>query len=120
MLRNYFCQTLEGVGSPPVGWEIGHVTLHLIHPEEKAVVEAWRRGAFAVHPADGCHGVITHAPTGRGLWTARSMGHAAKMVEAIEPLADWQTVQPGINPALRDRTRKIIDEFEAAECGEHS
>lgn len=116
MIRNYFLETLESIdAAPPPGWVKGHVTLMLIHhPDERIAVEAWRHGCFAVHPAAKGHAVITHAPTGHSIWTARSMKEGAAIVEGIEPMADWSEIKPGSQPELRDRCRKVIDEIEAA------
>lgn len=110
-IRNYYLETTDC--APPNGWTRGHVTLHLVHPDERVAVEAWRRGAFAVHPTNACgHAVITHASTGRGIWTSRSMEEGALIVERIEPLANWEAIDVNEKPALRDKVRSVIDEIE--------
>lgn len=112
-IRNYYLETTDA--APPEGWARGYVTLRLIFPDERVAVEAWQRGAFAVHPTiRNGEAVITHAPTGTSIWTARSMEEGAKIVERIEPLADWSSVAVGPKPDLRQKVRDIINEVEHA------
>lgn len=115
MIRDYFHETLTAGRELPEGWSAGHVTIRLIHPDGKAAVEAWRRGCFAVHQGgDRGHAIITHATTGCGIWTARTMNEAAKIVDRILPLADWEAIdEPSSKrPELRDKIRSIINEIE--------
>lgn len=107
-IRNYFSET---IGPPPDGWQSGHVTLQLIHPDERVPVEAWVRGAFAIHGVVNSElVVITHVPSGKSVWTARDGRDATAIVEQIEPLTAWQTVKP--DTKLRDRVREIINKIE--------
>lgn len=112
-IRGEFAETV--VGMPPEGWTLGHVTLTLRNPPERIAVEAWRRGAFAVHeifwPESG--GRLTHAPTGLKIWRFPTMDEAAELAERIEPLADWGSILESV-PAGTDlypKVRNIIDEI---------
>lgn len=112
-IRGKFAETV--VGAPPEGWTLGHVTLTLHSPPERIAVEAWRRGAFAVHqvfwPESG--GRLTHAPTGLKIWCFASMDEAAELAEKIEPLADWNSIREMLpsGTELYPKVRTIIDEI---------
>jgi hypothetical protein len=110
-IRGGFSETV--IGAPPEGWTLGHVTLTLLNPEERVPVEAWRRGAFAVHEAEG-GGRLTHAPTGLRIWTCDTMDTAAELAQRIEGLADWESIKKMLPPKteLYPRVRSIIDEIE--------
>ncbi len=113
-IRNLFIETV--VGAPPDGWTLGHVTITLHHPNERIPVEAWRKGAFAVHPTENPNGArLTHAPTGLRIHSARSMDEAVEFAERIEPFYDWEAIKEKmpVGTKLYPKVRKIIDEFEA-------
>ena len=109
-----FAETV--VGQPPEGWALGHVTVTLRNKERKPI-EAWRRGAFAVHevfsPIKG--GRLTHAPTGLKIWFSGSMDEAAELAERLEPLADWSAITKALplGSDLYPKVREIIDAMEA-------
>lgn len=84
------------LGSPPEGWTLGHVTVSL--KSGRASVEAFRRGAFAVHEDVGNTFRLTHAPTGLLISTFDDMDCAAAAAEAIEPLADWNAITKEVPP----------------------
>lgn len=107
-IRGNYAETV--VGAPPEGWTLGHVTLFLRYPEERIPVEAWRRGAFAVHEGDG-GGLLTHAPTGLRIWSFATMDEAAELAEKIEPLADWGAIKDELpfGTELYPKVRDIID-----------
>lgn len=112
VVRGKFLETV--LHEPPEGWKHGHVTLTLRYPDERKAVQAWRRGAFAVHElADQKGARLTHAPTGFQIWTCDTMGRAAELAEAIEPLADWAAISEAI-PAgnhLYPKVRAVIDQI---------
>lgn len=94
MIREEFIETI--VERPPEGWTLGHVTIQLYYPEERIPVEAWRKGAFAVHERMGWAGkeaILTHAPTGLRINSFSTMDDAAECAEKIEPLTDWGAVE---------------------------
>lgn len=105
------------VGTPPGGWTLGHVTLTLRCPDRRFPVEAWRRGAFAVHevygPVPGAR--LTHAPTGLKIWFHGTMDEAVELAERLEPLADWGSITKALprGTELYPRVRAIIDEIES-------
>jgi hypothetical protein len=108
MIRGGFHETV--VGSPPEGWQIGHVTMQLLFPSELVQIEAWRRGAFAVHELT--YGArLTHAPTGLRIWNTCSMDQAAELAERLEGLADWDaiTATMPIGSDLYPKVKEIID-----------
>lgn len=113
MIRERYAETV--VGHPPEGWTIGHVTLRLLNPDERIPVEAWRRGAFAVHEAEG-GGRLTHAPTGLRIWTCRTIDDAAELAERIEALTDWDSIKKEMPPGsdLYPKVRDVIDRMEEA------
>lgn len=102
------------VESPPDGWLRGHVTLALRNPEERVPVEAWRRGAFAVHRTCAGGARLSHAPSGLGIWTFDNMDVAAEAAEQMEPLADWNsfTKEVPAGTELYPKVRSIIDKVE--------
>ena len=111
-IRNEFEETVSG--SPPEGWSLGHVTLTLKYPDERIPVEAWRRGAFAVHERTKKDWRLTHVPTGLHIWTAPTADVAAEFAEAIEPLADWDAIKT-MMPAGSDlypKVRAVMENFE--------
>lgn len=114
MIRGSYAETV--VGAPPDGWTLGHVTLTLRYPDERVPVEAWRRGAFAVHEAEG-GARLTHAPTGLRIWTFDTMDGATELAERIEPLADWSSFKEELRGPIGDdlypKVRGIIDEMDA-------
>jgi hypothetical protein len=115
MIRSQFIETV--VGSPPEGWTLGHLTLQLYRPEERIAVEAWRRGAFAIHERIDSEGnreaVLTHAPTGLRIDSFPTMDDAAECAEKIEPLADWSAISKrfesgsDLYPKIREIAYKI-------------
>lgn len=93
MIRQEFLTTV--VERPPEGWTLGYFTLNLHYPDERIPVEAWRRGAFAVHErvgSDGKQAVLSHAPTGLRINSFSTMDEAAECAEKIEPLTDWNAI----------------------------
>lgn len=85
-------------GTPPEGWTLGHVSLRLI-PERLETVEAWRRGAFAVHEPGRGSVRLTHAPTGLLIATFDDLDTAVVGAEAIEPLTDWGAISQKAPPS---------------------
>ena len=115
MIRGSYHETV--VGTPPEGWTLGHVTLTLRYPDERIPVEAWRRGAFAVHEVElGAR--LTHAPTGLRIWTCGTMDEAVELADRIEPLADWSAFKEELKGPIGDelypKVREVIDQMEAA------
>lgn len=104
------------VGTPPDGWTLGHATVVVL--DRRQPIEAWRRGAFAVHQVNSCDsgtGRLTHAPTGLRIWTCETMDQAAELAERIESLTDWggiKTILP-YGSDLYPKVREIIDQFSA-------
>jgi hypothetical protein len=101
------------LGSPPDGWTLGHATVDVLGRRKS--VEAWRRGAFAVHQVncESGKGRLTHAPTGLLIWTCESMDHAAELAERIENLTDWSAINKMI-PCGSDlflKVREIADQI---------
>ena len=99
------------VESPPEGWTRGDTKLRVADPAEIVKVEAWRRGAFAVHEVlldEGPYGLITHAPTGYRIAVCSTMDIAAEVAEAIEPLADWAAITER-SPEDRQLGRRVMD-----------
>lgn len=108
MIRDEFEEVL--IMSPPDRWARGHVTISLINPEEKHAIEAWRRGAFAVHELANGRASLTHAPTGLKIYIFDDMDKAAECAQAIEALTDWSAIT-GMMPAggdLLPKVREII------------
>jgi hypothetical protein len=113
-IRGIFNRTISG--SPFEGWQHGHVSLALRNPPERLPVEAWRRGAFAIHKTFGYDGEgarLTHAPTGLAIYTFETKGQAAECVKRIEPLADWDSIKSKMQSGsdLYHKVRPIIDEI---------
>jgi hypothetical protein len=112
-IRNEFLETC--VGSPPEGWTLGHVTMTLHHPEERIPVEAWRKGAFAVHPTENPAGArLSHAPTGLSIYQARSMDEAIEFADRIEPFTDWEAIKEKMpaGSTLYPKVRLVRMEFD--------
>jgi hypothetical protein len=108
------------VGSPPDGWSLGHVTVNLLNPEERIPVEAWRRGAFAVHDLSSGGARLTHAPSGLRIWSFRTKDEAVEATEAMEPFTDW-TAFTEVLPSGTDlypKVRKIVDEIDQRESAQ--
>lgn len=101
------------IGTPPDGWSLGHVTVTRRPHMKPKPVEAWRRGAFAVHEVNGEEGKgrLTHAPTGLQVWTFETMDKAAELAERIEPLTDWNAIKKEmpLGSDLYKKVRTIID-----------
>ena len=118
-IRGEFAETV--VGQPPEGWTLGHVTVTL-RDNKRVPIEAWRRGAFAVHevfsPNKG--GRLTHAPTGLKIWFSGTMDQAAELAEKLEPLADWNAITKALplGSDLYPKVRQVIDEMEATVAGQ--
>lgn len=102
------------LGNPPEGWILGHVTV--TKRESRKPVEAWRRGAFAVHQVNNCeegNGRLTHAPTGRAIWTFETLDLATELAEQIEQLTDWDAIksevpmQSDIYPKVREIAGRV-------------
>lgn len=98
-------------GKRPAGWTKGHVTLQLRHGTSLCV-EAWRRGAFAVHRVrlERGEGRLTHAPSGLQIWTFPTTTDAVELAEKIEGLADWGAIEKKMprGSALGKRVRNVI------------
>lgn len=112
MIRQEFSETI--VEKPPEGWTLGHVTLDLHYPDEHIPVEAWRRGAFAIHErvgSDGNRAVLTHAPTGLRINAFVTMDDAAECAEKIEPLTDWNAITKKFETGsdLFPKVRDVVD-----------
>jgi hypothetical protein len=115
MIRDQFEETI--VEKPPEGWTLGHVTLDLHYPDERLPVEAWRRGAFALHIRHGVEGkeaIITHVPTGMRInphYSFQTLDGAAECAEKLEPLANWDSIKKamGSGSDLYPKVRSIID-----------
>jgi hypothetical protein len=109
-----FAETL--VGSAPEGWTAGYVTVTLRNPDRRLPVEAWRRGAFAIHevlsPTGGFR--LSHAPTGLCIWSFEALEDAVELAEKIEPLADWNSFKKMLPPGteLYPKVRRVIDEID--------
>jgi hypothetical protein len=118
MIRNEFHEVLADV--PPEGWTRGHVSLHLRFPDERVSVEAWRRGAFAVHRVNESGANLTHAPTGFRIWTFRDLNSAAAAAAEMESLTDWNAIVDEMprDSDLYPLVRAIIDRIEGAQHGE--
>lgn len=102
------------VGTPPEGWSLGHVTVVLSDSSRKPI-EAWRRGAFAVHELEcESHSArLTHAPTGLNIWNCQTMDEAAELAERIERLTDWNAISKMLPPGsdLYPKVREIADQL---------
>lgn len=114
MIRQEFIETV--IEKPPSGWTLGHVTLDLHYPDERIPVEAWRRGAFAIHErvgSDGKQAVLTHAPTGLRINAFATMDDAAECAEKIEPLTDWNAIKQKFETGseLFPKVRDVVDEI---------
>jgi hypothetical protein len=97
--------------SPPNGWEYGTVDLFLRNPDRKHQVEAWRRGPFAVHEIENPKaGRLTHAPTGRHMFTVATLDDAARAAEAIEGMTNWSEFsKPTAYPDLFKQVRACVE-----------
>lgn len=109
-IRDEFVEII--VGAPPEGWTLGHVTLHLHSPEERVSVEAWRRGAFAVHEVRGSQPCrLTHAPTGLAINSFETMDDAVMCAEQIESFTDWPAITQMMTTGsdLFPRVKEVVD-----------
>lgn len=116
MIREEFLETI--IEKPAAGWALGYVTLDLHFPEQRIPVEAWRRGAFAIHERVGSSGkeaVLTHAPTGLRITTFSTMDDAAECGEKIEPFTDWNAITKKFDTGsdLFPKVRDVVDEIKA-------
>lgn len=114
MIRQQFEETV--LGAPPSGWTLGHLTLHLRNPEERIAVEAWRRGAFAIHEGmdwDGKIAILSHAPTGLRINAFATMDEASECAEKIEPLTDWNAITEKFETGsdLYPKVRDVVEEI---------
>jgi hypothetical protein len=103
-------------GAAPDGWEHGEVIISLVHPDNRAVIEAWRHGAFAVHEVKRIGGRgwrLSHAPSGLQIWTFSTMEDAVELAERIEPLTDWNAINKMLpsGTELYPKVRKVVDEI---------
>jgi hypothetical protein len=114
MIRQEFMETV--LGAPPEGWTMGYLTLDLNYPKERIPVEAWRRGAFAIHEgmnSDGKIAILSHAPTGLRINAFATMDEAAECAEKIEPFTDWNAITKkfetgsDLYPKVRDAVEEI-------------
>lgn len=106
------------VGGPPDGWKLGHISVLLKHDGTRISVEAWCRGAFAIHEVEWSGGGaarLTHAPTGLKIWTFASVEDAAEAAETIEPLADWASIKKELplGTELYPKVREVFDKIDA-------
>jgi hypothetical protein len=115
VIREHFEETV--VENPPEGWTLGHVTLDLYYPPSRIPVEAWRRGAFAIHERIGYNdekeAVLTHAPTGLRVNGFATMDDAAECAEKIEPLTDWNAIKKmmPLGSDLFPKVKKVVDQI---------
>lgn len=115
MIRQEFIETV--VENPPEGWTLGHFTVDLHSPKERIPVEAWRRGAFAVHERCNSDGskcaVLSHAPTGLRINSFSTMDDAAECAEKIEPLTDWNAITKKFDTGseLYPKVRDVVEEI---------
>jgi hypothetical protein len=110
-IRGGFLEAIDGPA--PKGWDRGSVTLKFENPDALIPIEAWRRGAFALHKMEDGGVNITHAPTGMYIWRADTMDQAVEFVDAIEPLHDWSSILKKM-PAgseLWPKVRAVIHRF---------
>lgn len=120
-LKDELIETIIGI--PPPGWELGHATINGRADRDREVIEAMRRGAFAVHEVnqiDGRGWRLSHAPSGLQIWTFREMEDAIALAERIENFTDWQTIKKmlPVGTDLYPKVRKIIDEISASNSDE--
>lgn len=111
-IRGGFLETIVGL-TPAEGWKLGHVTLKLENPDERIPIEAWCKGAFAIHDMESGSVNITHAPTGMYIWTADTMEQAVEFVDAIDPLWDWSAIlnKMPAGSELYPKVRAVINQF---------
>ena len=108
MIREEFHEII--CGAPPDGWKLGHVTVQLFCPNERIPVEAWVRGAFAVHETM-TGATLTHAPTGLAIWRGAELDQLVTLAEAIEGMADWSRINNMMpcGSELYPKVRAVID-----------
>lgn len=113
-IRNEFAETVSG--EAPEGWERGHVTIQLKDPDEKVAVEAWRKGAFAIHEIiNPVRARLTHAPTGLQIYSTTDAATAAEFAARIEPFTNWDDIKERMPSGsdLYPKVRQVRWEFEA-------
>lgn len=113
-IRGEFLEKISGAA--PVGWERGDVLLTLEHPDERISIEAWRKGAFAIHETQWPHGArLTHAPSGLSVYYARDVAEAAEFADRIEPFTDWGAIKEKMphGSDLYPKVREVRLEFNA-------
>jgi len=113
-IRDDFIETI--VGLPPEGWSLGEVELALKRPDERIVVEAWRRGPFAIHQIDraGRPARLTHAPTGLQIAPDfTTFDAAAECAEQLEPLCDWNSITERfqLGSDLFPKVKAVVDQW---------
>lgn len=94
----------------PDGWSYGHVTI-VLGDGERTALEAWRRGAFAVHQVRNPAGaILTHAPSGRRIAEFPTMDMATRCAESIDGFADWfdSELHEKVDPDLYAKVRAVI------------
>lgn len=115
MIEEEFLDTVTG--SPPKGWSLGDVIIQIERPKKKRLqVEAWRRGAFALHERefpDGRETILTHAPTGLRIYSFPSLELTIELADRIEPLADWSAItkKMPLGSDLYPKVRDVIDDI---------
>lgn len=105
MIVAYFISEFDD--PPPPGWQRGAVLVQMDEiPEkdliERPLVEAWTRGAFAVHPVR-CGGErlgnLTHIPTGLAITAPLpTLADAVTLAHAIEGLTNWHAITERLTP----------------------
>jgi hypothetical protein len=110
-IRGELIETVTG--APPDGWEHGEVIISLRNPNDRAVVEAWRLGSFAVHAVVGGGWRLTHAPSGLRIWSFSTTREAIELAERIEAMTDWTAIKKELpmGSKLYPKVRKVIDEI---------
>ena len=100
-------------GAPPDGWEDGELSI-LRNNGLRSTIEAWLRGAFAIHRDKGGNWRLSHVPTGLQIYTVSSVGAAAALADKIEPLTDWSAIKKAfpLGSELYPKVKLAVDEVE--------
>lgn len=111
---NHFYPTLSRAPERD-GWSAGQVTIQMRDPKERLIVEAWRRGPFAVHETVG-GATLTHVPTGFAVCRFNEMEQCAECAERIEGFDDFaarDTSYP-VGSDVYPKVRTVIDDINAS------